>query len=501
MDYLSLTQMQKNQSAWRLLQADNAPLIISFCQHIFIDENRRSVPQAELEELLENHLYQIRLKHGNDLHPRSSKDYLDEWSKNDKAFLRKYYPRQADEAEFDLTPNAERATRFLQSLEQRQFVGTESHLQSVMLQLKDLVMMTESDPQLKVEELEREKADIDRKIAALQEDDLAHYDDTQVKERWYLLEDTMQRLISDFRQVEQNFRDLDKRVREKISLSELGKGELLDEIFGDHDHIFDSDQGKSFKAFWALLVSNQQQQQLDDWICKIAQIDIDSPGIQRDLIAKFQARLLEAGEKVHRISLSLAEQLRLYLDDKVWLENKRIVQLIQKIERHALAFANPETQSYKYQELPKAVDKETPFIEFEGQRATISLPLSRSLFRPENQVQISSQAMTAGVANFEADALYNQHYVDGAVLQGQIRQALQHQPQISLLQISQMFPIEKGLSEVLYYLNLASNSKNALINDTQMQDIEWKNSQGKVQIVTLPLVIFSRALLDASSDA
>ena len=156
--------MQKNQSAWRLLQADNAPLIISFCQQVFIEDNRRSVPQAELDELLESHLYNIRQQHGPDIHPRPAKDYLDDWSKNDKAFLRKYYPRQSDEAEFDLTPSAENAIRFIASLQQRQFVGTESHLQAIFLQLQDLVMITEADPQVKIDELSRQRDAIDAQI-------------------------------------------------------------------------------------------------------------------------------------------------------------------------------------------------------------------------------------------------------------------------------------------------------------------------------------------------
>jgi hypothetical protein len=47
--------------------------------------------------------------------------------------------------------------------------------------------------------------------------------------------------------------------------------------------------------------------------------------------------LLEAGEKVQRTSSSFVEQLRRYLDDQVWLENKRIMSIIHEVEKQAIA--------------------------------------------------------------------------------------------------------------------------------------------------------------------
>jgi hypothetical protein len=67
-----------------------------------------------------------------------------------------------------------------------------------------------------------------------------------VRERFLQITDAARALLYNFRAVEQNFRDLDRAVRERI---EGGKGALLDEVLGDRDAISDSDQGKSFRAF------------------------------------------------------------------------------------------------------------------------------------------------------------------------------------------------------------------------------------------------------------
>ena len=84
-------------------------------------------------------------------------------------------------------------------------------------------------------------------------------------------------MLSDFRQVEQNFRALDKDIREKIIKSNVSKGKLLDDIFAQQDYVWTTDQGKSFRAFWEFLMSQQKQEELDSLI----KILMDLPQIQK----------------------------------------------------------------------------------------------------------------------------------------------------------------------------------------------------------------------------
>src|SRR5260370_40518751 len=87
-------------------------------------------------------------------------------------------------------------------------------------------------------------------------------DATQIKDRFLLMASTARGLLSDFREVEQNFRNLDRAVRARIAGWDDGKGPLLEEIFGQRDAIADSDQGKSFRAFWDFLMSPTRQEEL-----------------------------------------------------------------------------------------------------------------------------------------------------------------------------------------------------------------------------------------------
>ena len=105
---------------------------------------------------------------------------------------------------------------------------------------------------------------------------------------------------------------------------------------------------------------------------------------------------------------------------------------------------------------------------------------------------MSQLAVDAGDEAIEAEALFNQVYVDKMLLLARIRQALQTRPQISLADLVASFPIEKGLAELVAYLSIAAEDDTAAIDDHAKQTLEWTDESGMRRQATLPLVIFSR---------
>jgi len=469
----------RQHSTWRLLCADNAPLIISFFYRVFIVPNRRSLKQRELTEKLEDTLYHLRQIHKNK-YPKSAKAYLTDWANGDNAFLRKYYADNSDEPEFDLTPASEKAIEWLHSLEQKQFIGTESRLLTVFELLATILQTTQTDPEQRITELEAQKAEIEAEIERLKQGEVISYDPRQVKERFYQLEETARSLLMDFRQVEENFRQLDRSTREKIAISNKHKGDLLDDIFGEHDDIGDSDQGKSFQAFWGLLMSPAKQEEFNDLIQKVLALDEVKSCEPDELLPKMKYHLLEAGEKVQRTSSSLVEQLRRYLDDQVWLENKRIMAIIHEVEKSAIS-------------IKQTPPKDKDFAYLDDTKAAIDLAVSRTLFRPPSRPVIADEKLSSGSAEFNSNLLYSQHYVDIEMLERRISKALQNQQQITLVDLCQAHPLEKGLSELIAYLNLAGqDNANALIDTTKEVDIFWQSAEGVEKSVKMPSVIFTR---------
>jgi len=468
-----------------LLAAEHAPLIGSFLHRAFIVPNVRVMAQSDLAEALEDTLFGLRERLGVQVFPKSAPDYLNDWAANEKGWLRKFYPAGSDEPHFDLTPATERALAWLTSLTERAFVGTESRLLTLFELLKQMSEGSETNPETRLKELHKRRDDIDAEIALVLSGDMPLLDDTALKERFQQFTGLARELLTDFREVEHNFRGLDRRVRERIALWDGAKGALLEEIMGERDAIADSDQGKSFRAFWDFLMSQSRQEELTQLLERVLQLP-PVAALSPDLrLKRVHYDWLEAGEQAQRTVAQLSQQLRRFLDDQAWLENRRIMDILRGIEARALALRNtPPVGNFSL------VDDLTPSLE---------LPMERPLYTPPIKTVIANVALEAGEADMDAAALFSQVRVDKAALSSHIRQSLQTRAQISLAELLQTRPLEQGLGELVAYLQLASDAPNSVVDESTLESVEWQAQDVQDNLhdpvtrrAQLPRVIFVR---------
>ncbi len=458
--------------------ADSAPMVASFLHRSFIAHNLRTIAQQELAAKLEDYLFHLRERLGEESFPRNAREYLDEWSSEGRGWLRKYYPQGGDEPHFDLTPACEKALVWLGGLQQRRFVGTESRLLTVFELLRQMVEGTRADPQVRLAKLEERQAALAGEIRRVRAGDFEIMDPAQVRDRFAQMTSTAYALLADFRELEQSFRDLDRAMREKIATWSGGRGTLLDELFGERDAISDSDQGRSFRAFWDFLMSPSRQEELSELLASVCALPAVRQLQPDERVLRVHYDWLEAGEVAQRTVARLSEQLRRYLDDKVWLENRLIMQVIRSIEQHALAVR------------PHLPDK--TFMEIDEPAPDVDLPTERPLFSPPWKPKIAEQILIEGAAEFPTDALYEQVYVDKAELASRIRRALQTRTQVSLSELLEAHPLQHGLAELVAYLCLAAEDAHALIDDEQKQSVSWTDAAGGERRASVPLVVYSR---------
>lgn len=478
MNYEYLETLKKNHPAWRLLSADSAPLVISFLERTFIQGSMRSIKESIIEEKLDDFLIHIRSIYGEDLFPRKSSEYLDDWSESSRGWVRKYYPGTGDEAEYDITPAAEKAIEWIRSFEKKEFVGTESRLLLIFSMLRELVNSTERDPEKRIAELERRKYELDCEIEDIKSGKITSFDSRQIRENLWRIEEEIRNIMTDFREVEENFRVLDRQTREKIATSTLGKSEILDEIFNDQDTIGQSEQGKSFAAFWVFLMSRNRQEELEQNAGKILKLDCVKETGGSQTISSMKYNLLDAGDRAKKTLGNLNEQLRTFLDEKLWFDNKRIMDLIKSVEEKALEIRNNP---------PKGND----FFEIDSLTPEVILPMERILFTPPEKPPLFEEKLTEGMADNAPEALYSQHYVDEARLRENIRIILADKSQVSLKEIGEIEPFKKGLSEIIAYMAIASREDNFIIDDSTEEKIEYLD-RDVLKIISLPKVIFTK---------
>lgn len=476
-DYLE--RLRQNHPTWRLLAADSAPLVLSFAYRAFMARRVRSVSHSDLVAVLAEMLDALRVRHGDERYPRSPERYLDAWSSGEVPYLRKFYSAGGEEPEYDLTADTERAIEWLQSLQERAFVGTESRLLLIFQLLRELVATASEDPQVRLEELRRQRDALNAQIDALESKGQIETDSTAVKERFFQVEDTARRLLSDFRQVEENFRTLDRETREQIATADGTKGELLDEIFGRHDHIDATDQGKSFRAFWELVLTPARQRELTELIQRaLALPDVDELTAGSPL-ARFESDLVFSGERVNDTIRALVAQLRKFLDTRESLERKRIARLIQRIEQGAIEVKNDPPAERSFTSIPQL-------------KPAFDLPLVRGLFVPPKPIVLEGGPVETGESSASLAALYDQAHVDEAHLRECIRRSLSDRDAVTLAELVAEFPVQKGVAELLGYLRIATRDPHARIDDSTTDSLEYDVQGGAGRRVRMPRVVFSR---------
>lgn len=448
MKYDTLDRLRQSHPAWRILIADHAPLILSFFVLVFIQPNRRAIPAPELTAHLDAYLDQLRESYP-DRYVRSAREYLEDWAAPNRAYLRKYYPKFGNDAEFDLTPATEKAIEWLQTLTPQQFVGTESRLLTLFHLLRDLAVGAQDDPAARIRDLTRRRDEIEHEIERVREGRAGPLDATQIKERYVQVADTARRLLADFRQIEENFRILDEQTRASIATSTQPKGALLEDIFGETDHIHGTDQGKSFSSFWEFLMSPARQDELRDWLRTVHAIDAIHGLRGEDFVRNIPPMLLDAGEKVHGTVAQLVDQLRRFVDDQAHLESRRILDLIHEIEQHAITMkAAPPTV--------------TDFAAIDGFAPELSLAMCRALCKPVRAPMLALTLVEKGETELDMTALFRQTAVDEKLLRAHISDILRTRSQATLAEITRVYPPEHGVAEIVSYLRIAAHDRVAV---------------------------------------
>lgn len=447
-----LQTLRRNHPAWRLLCAEQAPLLAAFFYREFLAAHRRGIETEEILQDLDLFLYDVSQQTG-ELAGRTPQEYLDRWT--EQGWLRKY--AWHDAWYYDLTATAQKAVDWLVSLHQRAFVGTESRLHTVFGLLQEIARDTDTDAARRADWLRGEIARLQAELAQVEATGKVQprLNELQVKERFLQAESTATALLADFREVEENFRMLTQQVRDEIVQWEKGKGELLAKVFQESDVIRDSEQGRSFAAFWRYLMAAQQQETFRATLRQISEV----PAVQKLLpehpLSDIGPQWLQAAAAVQQTIGQLSAQIRRYVNEDYLQQEKAIYQRIANIERLAVDVRQGGS-------LPKG-----DFLAIDAAAPAVVMPMERKLFAVPRPTQLENRTLTQGDASGgKLTPLFQQVSIDPQKLRQQIRDVRGTRPEVSLKEVLQAYPLQQGITELLAYLVLASHKEGAFQPDT-----------------------------------
>jgi Protein of unknown function (DUF3375). len=485
MDYQKLEIQLKSAPSLKLLRSRNAPLILSFLYSQFKEEGEINIQNEKLVNQLAWYLEELNYfdeeddlpSFGTDNYERAKK-YIETWTNEN--YLRNYIDDTEKIIYNVLTQHTERVFQMLDLLQERKFVGTESKFKDIFHKLKELVDNNTEDPKKKIEELEERKRKIDEEIRRIKRDgNVAKYEDYQIQSRFEDISRLTNELIGDFKEVEDIFKMITRDIYEKQSQYNLSKGKILHYTFDSLDTLKESDQGKSFYAFWNFLIDEESQDTLK-MLIKLVYDILDDRGIEysnRNL-KRIKTILFQSGRKVLDSNNLLAEKLTRVIAEKHLLESRKIRETIAEIKQTSLRLIECK--------IPESCGIEIDL------NAEISMPMERKL--GEEKI-IPEFDIRPEIFNSETDLeslsnLFNPDAVNIKELTDKINSLLINKQQITLAQVVEKYPITKGLSELIAYVSLINNSEKYFVNEDVCDVLLFDTQKNKY--LKIPQIIYCR---------
>lgn len=303
MDINQLVQTLNNSPSVKLLKMRSAEFFLAFVTSVF--DEQMAIGEEKLQMLLENWLdnqreditdEDINIETLGESNEAKAKRLIKEWT--DKGFFANYQ-NEDGEIIYELSSHTSKVIDWVTSLKKEEYIGTESKFKTLFSQLKELVEFTNEDRNKRLELLRQKKEDIERQIERLEMgEDVEVYEDYQIEPRYNTLNKLAKELLSDFKEVDDNFKEIIKQIYQRQTDNE-GKKNILSYIFDAYAELKDSQQGKSFYAFWEFLLSSELQKEWDE-LTDLLYKTLDKRNIDSKdkFLKEMKKHLFDAGEKV-----------------------------------------------------------------------------------------------------------------------------------------------------------------------------------------------------------
>lgn len=474
--------------AVRLFRAKQAPLILFFLRRQFKNPHISHIPHTEMVRQLSHVLEQISYRDyveedDNDLTQILDADQKAEllvkrWS--DAGYIT-FEPDEKGQYHHALSSDTEKVIQWIYSLQKQEFISAESKFMDIFNKLREIAENSTEDWEEKVDALKARKRELEAEIRRLEiEQKVISAEDYYVKSRFNEVTNLAQSLLADFREVDENFNGIKNTIYEKQTNLELTKGNILNYTLDALDDLRNTDQGKSFEAFYRHLLDDSSKDELSELIRKVVAIMREREiEVEDEFLLHLRVYLNREGNRVRNSYHKLADKLNKVLAEKSLLERKNTIRIINEIKSDALrAKDNP----------PRG----DGFIEIDG-FPDIELSMERPLTEQPQDVQIEAKALkTAEVdlTSLDLGSLVSQFFIDREQLENQIANLLKKKKQVTLKDVIDHYPVSKGLSEVLTYVNIATQSGKSFINRDK-EELVVINDKGS-KAIRLPEIIFSK---------
>lgn len=480
----NILEIIDNSPSVALLQSRNCRIILEFFTSVFGASTPLSHENIhnQLAEFLNTHDVGIDEESDvlfADTYEEKAVKYIKNWI--DNGYLTNF--REEDgEIYYNLSSHSSKVIDWLSSLKREEYIGTESKFKSIITQLKELVEYTNEDVEHRLKLLENKKLEIEQQIQRLQMgENVKVFEEYEIVPRFKQISKLAKELLSDFKDVDDNFKTIIKEIYQQQIDPELNKGEILQYTFDALDELKSSSQGKSFYAFWEFLLASDMQSELELLIAELFQT-LKERSIETDdtFLQNMVSYLYESGRKVYQSNDKMADKLSRIIRENESSKSDMAKRIIQEIKNMLIEVSKKN----KKPELSLTVDADVE----------INVPFERKItFEKSEDIEYQSipEQEALSIEDFGMlEKVYGQVAIDKKLLEQNINQTLEGNSQITLTDVVERHPLHQGLPELFAYFTILNRYQHKTINEEKRCAVIFDRENCK--IIQIPEIIISR---------
>jgi hypothetical protein len=471
--------------ALRLMRGRLGSFVVGFFFKTFKKWGVVEASEEELAATLAEHIEQVRELEDFDAPKRLPQDYLDEWCDEDHRYMTKTYDEDKEEYIFRLTRHSEKALSWLQdllSMQQRGYATTESRFNRIILEMESLSQGVNADPEARIRDLARKRDEIDEEIQKIRDTGEAPiFGEDVIRDQVYDLSDLVEHFLSDFRAIEEFFKDHARQISKLYAQGDASKGDIVEHVLDSDDELRSCDQGKSYFGFRSMMTNPALARQFRNLAEQTSDIARRRGLDPNKTFLSLSDRLFGEANSAHGAYGRISRKLRQVVGDHAGGGGKQIRKTLSNIRKKAFLLRDQPPEDWDFE-----IDIRPQF--FGLMESDFWEPKAVEPFAPISTASSEDSEWINEILNSVGEPLDLNKYRE------RVNEALETEEKVSLTEMVQRFPLERGVVDVVCYRVVAGEDSRHNILDNEIIKIDL-NRPSQPRFVEVEEVIFQRNIL------
>lgn len=474
--------MFEESPALRLMRGRLGSFVVGFFFKTFKKWGSSEASEEELIATLSEHIEQVRELEDFDAPKRLPQDYLEEWCDEDHRYMTKTYDEDREEYVFRLTRHSEKALSWLQdllSMQQRGYATTESRFNRILIEMESLSQGVNADPESRIKDLSRKRDEIEEEIQRIRETGEAPiFGEDVIRDQVYDLSDLVEHFLSDFRAIEEFFKDHAREISKLYAQGDASKGDIVEHVLDADEELRSCDQGKSYFGFRSMMTNPTLARQFRNLAEQTSDIARRRGLDPNKTFLSLSERLFGEAGSAHGAYGRISRKLRQVVGDHAGGGGRQVRETLSQIRKSAYLLRDDPPVDWEFE-----IDIRPQF--FGLMESDYWEPKSVEAFAPISPADGGDNDWINEILNSVGEPL------DLNKFRERVDLALEEAEKVSLTEMVDKYPLERGVVDVVCYRVVAGEDSRHDILDDEIIKIDL-NRPSQPRFVEVEQLIFQK---------